>query len=146
MKSPIALPIEQITKFCQQWQIIELSLFGSVLHDNFHADSDIDILIAFAPIAKRGLLDHAQMQEELEALLSRRVDLISKRAIERSSNPIRRPEILSTAQTIGSQIVAVALPLYYNSNTNLCWSIFLCPCKSLKKKPANYQSAIALPC
>ena len=40
------------------------------------------------------------MQEELEAVLSRRVDLISKRAIERSSNWIRRQEILSTAQTI----------------------------------------------
>jgi predicted nucleotidyltransferase len=50
------------------------------------------------------------MQEELEAVLSRRVDLISKRAIDRSSNPIRRPEILSTAQTIGSQITAIALP------------------------------------
>jgi predicted nucleotidyltransferase len=50
------------------------------------------------------------MQEELEAVLSRRVDLISKRAIDRSSNPIRHPEILSTAQTIGSQIVAIALP------------------------------------
>ncbi|MEG5018324.1 MULTISPECIES: hypothetical protein [unclassified Microcoleus] len=68
----------------------------------------IDILVAFAPTANWGLLDRAQMQEELEALLSRRVDLISKRAIDRSSNPIRRPEILSTAQTIASQIVAIA--------------------------------------
>ena len=40
------------------------------------------------------------MQEELEAVLSRPVDLISKRALERSSNWIRRQEILSTAQTI----------------------------------------------
>jgi predicted nucleotidyltransferase len=79
MKTDLALPIDPITKFCQQWQIIELSLFGSILRDDFHADSDIDIL-----------LDRAQMQEELEAVLSRRVDLISKRAIDRSSNPIRR--------------------------------------------------------
>ena len=100
MKTDLALPIDQITKFCQQWQIIELSLFGSILRDDFRADSDIDILVAFAPTANWGLLDHAQMQEELEAVLSRRVDLISKRAIERSSNWIRRQEILSTAQTI----------------------------------------------
>ena len=100
MKTEIALPIDQITKFCQHWQIIELSLFGSILRDDFHEDSDIDILVVFAPTANWGLLDHAQMQEELEALLSRRVDLISKRAIERSSNWIRRQEILSTAQTI----------------------------------------------
>ena len=84
MLKPIALPIDQIINFCQQWQIIELSLFGSILRDDFHADSDIDILVAFAPTANWGLLDHAQMQEELEAVLSRRVDLISKRAIDRS--------------------------------------------------------------
>ncbi|MCC3585010.1 hypothetical protein [Microcoleus sp. PH2017_30_WIL_O_A] len=52
------------------------------------------------PTANWGLLDRAQMQEELEALRSKPVDLISKRAIDRSFNPIRRQEILSTAQTI----------------------------------------------
>src|SRR4028118_1979010 len=100
MKTAIALPIEQITKFCQQWQIIELSLFGSILRDDFHADSDIDILVAFAPTANWGLLDRAQLQQELEARLSRPDDHISKLAIDRSSNWIRRQEILSTAQTI----------------------------------------------
>ncbi|WP_333295027.1 MULTISPECIES: nucleotidyltransferase domain-containing protein [unclassified Microcoleus] len=69
-------------------------------NDDFHAHSEIDTLVTFAPTANWGLLDRAQMQEELEALLSRRVDLISKRAIDRSSNWIRRQEILSTAQTI----------------------------------------------
>jgi uncharacterized protein len=96
----IALPVEQITTFCEHWQIIELSLFGSVLRADFHANSDIDILVAFDATANWGLLDHAQMQQELEALLGRPVDLISKRAIERSSNWIRRQEILSTAQPI----------------------------------------------
>ena len=90
MKTAIALPIDQINKFCQHGQIIELSLFGSILRDDFHADSDIHILVAFAPTANWVLLDRAQMQEELEAVLSRRVDLISKRAIDRSSNWIRR--------------------------------------------------------
>ncbi|MEG4609854.1 hypothetical protein QUA86_32335 [Microcoleus sp. F6_B6] len=46
--------------------------------------------VAFAPTANGRLLDRAQMQQEVEAVLSRRVDLISKRAIDRSSNPIRR--------------------------------------------------------
>jgi predicted nucleotidyltransferase len=100
MQTAIALPIDQIKNFCQHWQIVELSLFGSVLRDDFHADSDIDFLVAFAPTANWGLLDHAQMQQELEILLSRPVDLISKRAIERSSNWIRRQAILSTAQPI----------------------------------------------
>ena len=100
MPIAIALPQQSIREFCQRWQIVELSVFGSVLRDDFRSDSDIDILVAFAPTANWGLLEHAQMQQELETILGRAVDLISKRAIERSSNWIRRQEILSTAQTI----------------------------------------------
>ncbi len=96
----IPLPHQAIPAFCDRWQITELALFGSVLRDDFHPDSDIDMLVSFAPTANWGLLEHAQMQQELEALLGREVDLISKRAIDRSSNWIRRQEILSTAQTI----------------------------------------------
>lgn len=100
MPIAIALPQQSIREFCQRWQIVELSVFGSVLRDDFRSDSDIDILVAFAPTANWGLLEHAQMQQELETMLGRAVDLISKRAIKRSSNWIRRQEILSTAQTI----------------------------------------------
>ena len=63
MKTAIALPIDQIIKFCQHWQIIELSVFGSVLRDDFHADSDIDILVTLVLTANWSLLDRAQMQE-----------------------------------------------------------------------------------
>ena len=96
----ITLPASSINDFCQQWQIIELSLFGSILRDDFHANSDIDMLVTFEPNSHWGLLDHAQMQQELETKLARKVDLISKKAIENSSNWIRRQEILSTAQVI----------------------------------------------
>lgn len=98
----LAMPLPQasLQEFCDRWQIVELSLFGSILRDDFRPDSDIDILVAFAPTANWGLLEHVQMQHELEAILDRTVDLISKRAIERSSNWIRRQEILSTAQPI----------------------------------------------
>lgn len=96
----IELPMERIAEFCHKWQVTEFALFGSVLRDDFRPDSDIDMLVAFAPTANWGLWEHAQMQQELEALLDRAVDLISKRAIERSANWIRRQEILSTAQTI----------------------------------------------
>jgi uncharacterized protein len=100
MTLAIALPQASIQEFCDRWQIIELSVFGSILRDDFRPDSDIDLLVSFAPTANWGLLEHSQMQQELEAMLGRSVDLISKRAIERSSNWIRRHEILSTAQTI----------------------------------------------
>ena len=52
----ISLPQEQITTFCHRWHITELALFGSVLRDDFHPNSDIDVLVTFAPDAKRGLL------------------------------------------------------------------------------------------
>jgi uncharacterized protein len=77
MKTAIGMPSEQITKFCQHWQISELALFGSVLRDDFNANSDIDILVAFDATANWGLLDHAKMQEELGDIFSRPVDLIS---------------------------------------------------------------------
>jgi uncharacterized protein len=103
MKTTVPLPKDQIADFCAHWHVAELSLFGSVLREDFHSQSDIDILIAFTPEADWGLLEHVQMQQELKAILGRGVDLVSKRAIERSSNWIRRQEILSTAQLIYAQ-------------------------------------------
>jgi predicted nucleotidyltransferase len=100
MNLAISLPQQFIEEFCDRWQIDELSLFGSILRNDFHPESDIDLLVTFAPNADWSLLDHAKMQQELVETLGREVDLITKRAIERSSNWIRRQEILSTAQTI----------------------------------------------
>ena len=100
---PIQLPKEQLTALCQQWQITELSLFGSVLRDDFRADSDIDMLVTFAPDAKWSLLDLVKMEHRLKELLHRDVDLVMKTSIERSHNWIRRKEILGTAQVIYAQ-------------------------------------------
>ncbi len=96
----IQLPKDKIKDFCVRWQIAELALFGSVLRNDFHPESDIDVLITFTPEADWSLLDHVQMQQELASILEREVDLVSKRAIERSQNWIRRREILETAQTV----------------------------------------------
>lgn len=96
----IQLPHDQLTQFCQRWKVRELALFGSVLRDDFRPDSDIDILVTFAPEAKRGVFVLAQMQAELETIFGRSVDLVSKRAIERSQNWIRRQNILNLAQVI----------------------------------------------
>lgn len=103
MKTAISLPKDQINAFCSRWHVAELSLFGSILREDFHPQSDIDILIAFQPESNWGLLEHVQMQQELQIILGRAVDLVSKRAIEQSSNWIRRQEILSTAQPIYAQ-------------------------------------------
>lgn len=75
MRSLIAtIPIDEIAKFCQRWKIRELALFGSALRDDFGPDSDLDILIDFDVDAEWGLLEHVQMQQELQILLHRDVE------------------------------------------------------------------------
>ena len=91
---------KKIADFCERWRIRELALFGSVLRDDFDGGSDLDILVAFAPDADWSLLDHVQMEQELEALLGREVDLLSRRAVEQSRNWLRRREILATAKVV----------------------------------------------
>jgi uncharacterized protein len=90
----------QLAEFCQRWHVAELSLFGSVLRDDFHADSDIDVLVSYQPSAKRGLFEKMHMREELESLLHREVDLVSKKAIEQSHNWLRRENILNSVKVI----------------------------------------------
>lgn len=91
------LPTKQIRSFCQQWQILEFAVFGSFLREDFGADSDLDVLVTFAEEAKWTLLDLVRMEQELENIVGRSVNLIEKRGIERSQNWIRRDEILKTA-------------------------------------------------
>jgi len=100
MRTNISIDIEKIRAFCQKWQITEFSLFGSVLRDDFHAKSDVDVLVTFAPAAKTTGLDWVMAEEELAIIFGRDVDLISRRGIEQSRNSLRRHEILSTAEVI----------------------------------------------
>ena len=94
----IQISKERIADFCRKWKIAELSLFGSVLRDDFRPDSDIDLLVTFSRDAEWSLVDHMAMEEELSAIFGRKVDLINRKAIERSENYIRRKAILETAQ------------------------------------------------
>ena len=94
------LSADVLSRFCQRWKIRELALFGSVLRDDFRLDSDVDVLVTFDTDADWSLLDHVRIQQDLEALLGREVDLVSRRGIERSANWIRRQAILDTAETI----------------------------------------------
>ena len=96
----IDIPLSQIRDFCLKWQIVEFGLFGSVLRDDFRPDSDIDCLVKFGENSPWSLLDMVQMQQELEQIFSRKVDLLTQPAIENSQNWLRKKEILSTAKVI----------------------------------------------
>jgi len=93
----ISVPKEKIRELCQHWGIIEFSLFGSFLRDDFNAKSDIDVLVVFADDAEIGLFEIAQIKLELENLYGRSVDVIEKASLR---NPYRREEILKTAQVL----------------------------------------------
>src|SRR5687768_9780020 len=98
MNACIILDQEKIAEFCQRWKITEFALFGSVLREDFHPESDVDVLVAFASDADWSLFDHVDMEEELSTMFGRKVDLVNRRAIERSENWIRRNAILNTAE------------------------------------------------
>lgn len=91
---------ETIKQFCQQWKIEELAAFGSVIREDFNSDSDIDLLVSFTPDATITLFDLEKMETQLQTLLKRKVDIVSKRAIEQSLNPIRRQNILNNTEVI----------------------------------------------
>lgn len=98
MSPSVPIDRRKVAEFCRRWKITELALFGSVLRDDFRPGSDIDLLVTFAPDADWSLLDHVTMEEELSNILGRKIDLVSRRAVERSGNWIRRKEILETAE------------------------------------------------
>ncbi|MBE9129557.1 MULTISPECIES: nucleotidyltransferase family protein [unclassified Coleofasciculus] len=88
---------DAIASFCTHWKITEFALFGSILRDDFRPDSDVDVLVSFAPDTKWSLWDIIKIKEELEILFGREVDLVQKDCLR---NPFRRYEILSTKQVI----------------------------------------------
>ena len=100
ISTAIKLPMQQITEFCQHWQLIEFALFGSVLREDFRPDSDIDVMVQFHPNAHPTFRTLEQMEAELRAIFHREVDLITREGIEASRNPLRRREILSSSQVI----------------------------------------------
>src|ERR1043165_4351879 len=99
-ETKLKIPKAKLVEFCKRWNISEFALFGSVLRANFRPDSDVDVLVSFAPQARITLFDMAQMQVELKAMFGRDVDLISRRGLENSRNYLRRKQILDSAQVI----------------------------------------------
>ena len=90
---PIAVPLAEIAEFCRRFRVRELSLFGSVLREDFRSDSDVDVLVLFHPEARVGFITLGTMEEELEALFGRKVDLVPKDGLK----PVIRDEVIGSA-------------------------------------------------
>jgi hypothetical protein len=70
------------------------------LTEKFSNNSDVDVLVSFSADADHSLFDLVRMEEELNRIFGRKVDLVSRRGIESSRNYIRREAILKTAESI----------------------------------------------
>ena len=91
---------EQLRKICARYLIKELEIFGSALREDFDDGSDIDLLYSFQDTATHSLFDIVRIKEEFEKFFGRPVDLISRRAIERSRNKYRKNSILNNTKVI----------------------------------------------
>lgn len=92
---PILLPSDRIAEFCRRHHIHRLALFGSVLREDFTAQSDVDVLVEFEPGRTPGLA-FFRLQDELSALLGRRVDLNTPGSLSRYF----RDEVLREARPV----------------------------------------------
>ena len=72
---PVEIPGEAIASFCERNHMRKLSLFGSVLTDRFRDDSDVDVLVEFDPDHVPGYFGLVGMEQELSAMIGRKVDL-----------------------------------------------------------------------
>jgi len=86
-----------VASFCNRWQVVELSLFGSALWDEFGPDSDVDLPVVFAPNSHHSLFDLVAMRHELEGIFGRDVDLVERDGL---TNPFRRRAILESRELL----------------------------------------------
>lgn len=93
----------KIQEFCQQWKILELAIFGSILRNDFDKESDIDFLVLFEPGTKITFFDLDKMEQQLSQLCCRPIDIVTKNAILNSHNWIRKKNILEQSIVIYEQ-------------------------------------------
>lgn len=92
----IELPIVKIQAYCKTQPIKRLLLFGSLLKGNTSLESDVDLLVEFAPDAQIGYFRLGEIQETLKQLVGREVDLLTPNAL----SDYFRQDILESAQVI----------------------------------------------
>ncbi len=91
---------EKLSEICRRYKIIELSLFGSALRDDFTESSDIDLLVEFMPDSGITLFNIVDLKDEFEKLFGRDVDIVPKNAVKKSRNYLRKKAILKNYKVI----------------------------------------------
>ena len=100
MTSRISVPRERIVEFCRRNKIRKLSLFGSILRDDFTPSSDVDVLVEFKPGANVGLFELYDLEEEFANLISvAKVDMNTPGCL----SVYYRDQVLAEAETLYDQ-------------------------------------------
>ena len=83
-KARIDISKEKMAEFCHHHHIRKLSLFGSVLREDYRSDSDVDVLVEFEPNNGPGFIGLMKMEKEFSLLLGgRKVDLVTEKFLNR---------------------------------------------------------------
>jgi predicted nucleotidyltransferase len=93
---PISIPADRLAELCRRNGIARLSLFGSVLRDDFTPRSDVDVLVEFLPGRRVGFFALTDIEDELSAMLDRRVDLNTPASLSKYF----RDEVLREARSL----------------------------------------------
>jgi len=96
MSARLPIDREAVGDFCRRNHIRRMALFGSVLRDDFRPDSDVDVLVEFAPETRIGLMGFAGLQIELSEMLGRNVDLNTAEDLSR----YYRDEVAKSAEVV----------------------------------------------
>jgi len=92
----IKIPKKDLNEFCLRYEVQRLALFGSVLRQDFRAESDVDVLVSFQPTARVGFITFSRMQRELSSLFKRPVDLVPMDGLK----PVIRDSVLSNIEVV----------------------------------------------
>lgn len=96
IRADLDIDDDRLSAICRRHSVVELSLFGSVLRDDFGVDSDIDVLYVFAPGARVGWGGIYELDQELTELFGRQVDLVPKRHL----SPAFQQHVLARAHRL----------------------------------------------
>jgi len=96
----LGVSLEAIAAFSRSHGICRFELFGSILTGDFTPASDVDVLVTYEPGRTPGLFGANDQEAELSAMFRRSVDLVTRSAVERSDNYIRKRGILDNATVI----------------------------------------------
>lgn len=92
----LSFPEPEIAEFCRRHGVARLSLFGSILRDDFRADSDVDVLVEFLPGRTPGMIGFGRMIIEFSAIIGRQADLRTPMDL----SPYFRPGVIRQARLL----------------------------------------------